>query len=40
MQLEGAQNGGVTMGKGYTSVMAEVLNYAANNPDILSKAHS
>jgi len=26
------------LGKGYTSVMADVLNYVANNPDILSKA--
>jgi hypothetical protein len=26
------------MGKGYTGVMADVLNYAINNPDILAKA--
>jgi uncharacterized protein (DUF4415 family) len=26
------------LGKGYTGIMADVLNYAANNPDILSKA--
>jgi uncharacterized protein (DUF4415 family) len=25
------------LGKGYTSIMADVLNYAANNPEILSK---
>jgi uncharacterized protein (DUF4415 family) len=28
------------MGSGYTGIMADVLNYAANNPDILSKVHS
>ena len=28
------------LGKGYTGIMADVLNYAANNPEILSKAHS
>jgi uncharacterized protein (DUF4415 family) len=27
------------LGKGYTGVMADVLNYAAENPEILSKAH-
>lgn len=26
------------LGKGYTSIMADVLNYAADNPEILSKA--
>ncbi|AEF81867.1 BrnA antitoxin family protein [Leadbettera azotonutricia] len=26
-----------SLGKGYTSIMADVLNYAANNPEILSK---
>jgi uncharacterized protein (DUF4415 family) len=26
------------LGKGYTRIMADVLNYAANNPEILSKA--
>jgi uncharacterized protein (DUF4415 family) len=26
------------LGKGYTGIMADVLNYAANNPEILSKA--
>jgi uncharacterized protein (DUF4415 family) len=26
------------LGRGYTSVMADVLNYVAENPDILSKA--
>jgi len=26
------------LGDGYTGVMAEVLNYIANNPDILSRA--
>ncbi|GHU61350.1 hypothetical protein FACS189445_3260 [Spirochaetia bacterium] len=25
------------LGKGYTGIMADVLNYAANNPEILSK---
>jgi uncharacterized protein (DUF4415 family) len=25
------------LGKGYTSIMADVLNYAVNNPEILSK---
>jgi uncharacterized protein (DUF4415 family) len=28
------------LGKGYTGIMADVLNYAADNPEILSKAHS
>jgi uncharacterized protein (DUF4415 family) len=27
------------LGRGYTSIMADVLDYAANNPEILSKAH-
>ena len=27
-----------TLGKGYTGIMADVLNYVANNPDILSRA--
>jgi uncharacterized protein (DUF4415 family) len=27
-----------SLGKGYTGIMADVLDYAANNPDILSKA--
>ena len=27
------------LGKGYTSIMADVLNYAVNNPEILSKVH-
>jgi uncharacterized protein (DUF4415 family) len=27
-----------TMGSGYTGIMADVLKYAASNPDILSKA--
>ncbi|MDR3341351.1 MAG: BrnA antitoxin family protein [Treponema sp.] len=27
------------LGKGYTGIMADVLNYAANNPEILSKVH-
>ncbi|GHU89360.1 hypothetical protein FACS189476_08180 [Spirochaetia bacterium] len=26
-----------SLGKGYTSIMADVLNYAADNPDILTK---
>jgi uncharacterized protein (DUF4415 family) len=26
------------LGKGYTGIMADVLNYAADNPEILSKA--
>ena len=26
------------LGKGYTGIMADVLNYVADNPDILSKA--
>ena len=26
------------LGDGYTGVMADVLNYVANNPDILSRA--
>jgi len=26
------------MGKGYTGIMADVLNYVADNPDILSRA--
>jgi uncharacterized protein (DUF4415 family) len=25
------------LGKGYTAIMADVLSYAANNPEILSK---
>jgi uncharacterized protein (DUF4415 family) len=25
------------LGKGYTGIMADVLNYAVNNPEILSK---
>jgi uncharacterized protein (DUF4415 family) len=28
------------LGKGYTSVMAEVLNYVANNPKILGKVRT
>jgi uncharacterized protein (DUF4415 family) len=28
------------LGRGYTSVMADVLNYVADNPEILSKARS
>jgi uncharacterized protein (DUF4415 family) len=28
------------LGKGYTSIMADVLDYVANNPEILSKVHS
>ncbi|MDR1894312.1 MAG: hypothetical protein LBQ61_06420 [Spirochaetales bacterium] len=28
------------LGKGYTGIMADVLNYVANNPEILSKALS
>jgi uncharacterized protein (DUF4415 family) len=27
------------LGKGYTGIMADVLNYVADNPDILSKVH-
>ncbi|MDR2718969.1 MAG: BrnA antitoxin family protein [Treponema sp.] len=27
------------LGRGYTSIMADVLNYVANNPEILAKAH-
>jgi len=27
-----------SLGKGYTGIMADVLNYVANNPKILSKA--
>jgi uncharacterized protein (DUF4415 family) len=27
-----------TLGKGYTGIMADVLNYVADNPDILAKA--
>ena len=27
-----------SLGKGYTSIMADVLNYVADNPEILSKA--
>ena len=27
-----------TMGEGYTGIMADVLNYVANNPEILSRA--
>jgi uncharacterized protein (DUF4415 family) len=26
------------LGKGYTGIMADVLNYVADNPEILSKA--
>jgi uncharacterized protein (DUF4415 family) len=29
-----------SLGQGYTSIMADVLDYAANNPDILTKAQS
>ena len=28
------------LGKGYTSIMADVLNYVADNPELLSKVHS
>jgi uncharacterized protein (DUF4415 family) len=28
------------LGRGYTGIMADVLNYVANNPEILSKARS
>ena len=28
------------LGRGYTGVMADVLDYAAKNPEILSKVHS
>jgi uncharacterized protein (DUF4415 family) len=28
------------LGKGYTGIMADVLNYVAENPEILSKVHS
>jgi hypothetical protein len=28
------------LGKGYTGIMADVLNYVADNPEILSKARS
>jgi uncharacterized protein (DUF4415 family) len=28
-----------TMGSGYTGIMADVLNYVADNPEILSKVH-
>jgi uncharacterized protein (DUF4415 family) len=28
------------LGKGYTGIMADVLSYAADNPEILSKVHS
>jgi uncharacterized protein (DUF4415 family) len=27
-----------SLGRGYTSIMADVLNYVADNPDILSRA--
>jgi uncharacterized protein (DUF4415 family) len=27
------------LGKGYTGIMADVLNYVADNPEILSKVH-
>ena len=27
------------LGKGYTSIMADVLNYVADNPELLNKAH-
>ena len=29
-----------SLGKGYTGIMADVLNYVAENPDILAKARS
>jgi uncharacterized protein (DUF4415 family) len=29
-----------SLGNGYTSIMADVLNYAANNPEILLKART
>ena len=28
------------LGKGYTGIMADVLNYVANNPEILAKVHN
>jgi len=28
------------LGRGYTGIMADVLNYAADNPEILSKVHT
>jgi len=28
------------LGKGYTGIMADVLNYVADNPDILGKIHA
>ena len=28
------------LGKGYTGIMADVLNYVADNPEILSKVHA
>jgi uncharacterized protein (DUF4415 family) len=28
-----------SLGKGYTGIMADVLSYVANNPEILSKVH-
>ena len=28
------------LGRGYTSIMADVLDYVADNPDILSKVHT
>jgi hypothetical protein len=27
------------LGKGYTGIMADVLDYAADNPEILSRVH-
>ena len=27
------------LGRGYTGIMADVLNYVADNPEILSKVH-
>jgi uncharacterized protein (DUF4415 family) len=29
-----------SLGKGYTGIMADVLNYVADNPEILTKIHS
>ena len=28
------------LGKGYTSIMADVLNYVADNPELLNRVHS
>jgi len=28
------------LGRGYTGIMSDVLNYAADNPEILNKAHT